>query len=108
MKKLALLILLVTLGASIGQSAEIWYVVNSRTTGLANLSFLSSVTGFYGVGAAQGRIRTDLELRLDAAIMELKACNPERFDAVYAKYGLRFNDVGVAIAPGSIVPCATP
>ncbi len=87
-----LFVVVLALTVAIPATAEgpLWYIVTGSVTALANQSLTSGRT-FLGAIRDGWKVRADIELRLDAALMELKLRDPEHFDAVFEKYALRFN-----------------
>ena len=71
--------------------APVWYIVTGSVTALANQSLLEGSNSFISYAQNQWKVRLDMELRLDAALMELKLRDPAHFDAVFDKYALHFN-----------------
>ena len=107
MKKFVIASLLViTLCAASAQADSVWYIVSGRVSALVNISPLNQAKSFWDLASAQWKTRVSMEQRLDAAIIELKACNPARFDRVFAKYGLALNTTGSTVDSAVIVPCS--
>lgn len=100
------LALIVTLLMISAHAENVLYIVSGRVSGLAQLP--TGVDSWVATVSRQWAIRQDLEARLDAALMELRACDVNRFDRVFEKYGLVFNYTDANINPETTLPCVTP
>lgn len=101
--KILAVILLITVAVIALQAEQSWYLVSGRVTALDEVIVPKGDFGMVMFRAHSARFAR--EARLDAALMEFKLCNPERFAQVFGKYALEFNTEGLAVDPEAIVSC---
>lgn len=103
MKRLFIVLVILSWLTIVLHAEQAWFIVSGRVRALATVVPFNDE--FFKVGSAIGSVRLDMEKRLDAAIMELRICDPERFEAVFEKYALEFKSDDVVVDEGAALPC---